>query len=188
MQCISYWKPRFPLKSHFRLDLCPKCNCCKWTSCICSKTIICSLLLLHPVSSFLVYISSQTIICHSPNSNVHRICLDRKYSQDMKRAFNQKIKAEKNSIIIFFCSSWLSKSANSLATNLTGGRELEKSSREKAVSIFLPNNTIWCNKTKQRATDLLIAIICSFVDSSFLQQETSKQQTKKIVIRFPLVR
>ena len=135
MQCISYWKPRFPLKSHFRLDLCPKCNCCKWTSCICSKTIICSLLLLHPVSSFLVYISSQTIICHSPNSNVHRICLDRKYSQDMKRAFNQKIKAEKNSIIIFFCSSWLSKSANSLATNLTGGRELEKSAREKAVSI-----------------------------------------------------
>ena len=102
MQCISYWKPRFPLKSHFRLDLCPKCNCCKWTSCICSKTIICSLLLLHPVSSFLVYISSQTIIYHLPISNVHRICLDRKYSQDMKRAFNQKIKAEKNSIIIFF--------------------------------------------------------------------------------------
>ena len=102
MQCISYWKPRFPLKSHFRLDLCPKCNCCKWTSCICSKTIICSLLLLHPVSSFLVYISSQTIICHLPISNVHRICLDRKYSEDMKRAFNQKIKAEKNSIIIFF--------------------------------------------------------------------------------------
>ena len=37
-------------------------------------------------------------------------------------------------------------------------------------------------------TDLLIAIICSFVDSSFLQQETSKQQAKKIVIPFPLVR
>ena len=36
-----------------------------------------------------------------------------------------------------FCSSWLSKSANSLATNLTAGGELDKSSREKAVSIFL---------------------------------------------------
>ena len=39
-----------------------------------------------------------------------RIRLDRKYSQDMKRAFNSEIKAEKNSRIMkFFFLSWTTK-------------------------------------------------------------------------------
>ena len=138
MQCISCWKPRFPLKSHFRLDLCPKCNCCKWTSCICSKTIICSLLLFHPVSSFFVYISSQTIICPLPLSNFHR---QDPFGSKILTRYEESIwfknKGWKEQHNHLFCSSWLSKSANSLATNLTAGGELDKSSREKAVSIFL---------------------------------------------------
>ena len=52
-------------------------------------------------SLFTFHLKQLFALCPFPIF-IGRIRLDRKYSQDMKRAFGSKIKAEKNSIIIFF--------------------------------------------------------------------------------------